>query len=57
MKSYQWWLNQKKRVRKKYKLLCGKYLSPKEVRIWWRNWKRAKRRVNRNDKSRDYKRD
>ena len=50
MKSYQWWLKQKKRVRKKYTLLCGKYLSPKELRMWWRNWKKRKRRMNRNDK-------
>ena len=32
MKSYEWWLKQKQRVRKKYNLLCGKYLSPKETR-------------------------
>ena len=32
MKSYEWWLKQKQRIRKKYNLLCGKYLSPKETR-------------------------
>ena len=32
MKSYQWWRKQKKRVQKKYTLLFGKYLSPRELR-------------------------
>lgn len=31
MKSYQWWKKQKKRVQKKYTLLLGRYLSPKEL--------------------------
>lgn len=32
MKNYDWWLKQKQRVRKKYALLCSKYLSPKETK-------------------------
>lgn len=35
MKSYQWWKRQKKRVQKKYTLLLGRYLSPKELREWY----------------------
>lgn len=35
MKSYKWWKKQKKRVRKKYTLLLGRYLSPKELREWY----------------------
>jgi hypothetical protein len=31
MKSYEWWLKQKKRVQKKYNLLLGRYYSPKET--------------------------
>lgn len=38
MRSYQWWRKQKKRVQKKYTLLCGRYLSPRELKIWYRNW-------------------
>lgn len=36
MRTYLWWLGQKKRVQKKYTLLLGKYLSPKEVRAWYK---------------------
>ena len=32
MKSYEWWLKQKQRVRKKYLLFGSKYYSPKEVK-------------------------
>ena len=32
MKSYEWWLKQKRRVRKKYLLFCSKYYSPKELK-------------------------
>lgn len=32
MKSYEWWLKQKKRIRKKYELVCGMYLSPRETK-------------------------
>ena len=35
MKTYNWWLGRKKRVRKKYHLLCGAYMSPKELRLWY----------------------
>jgi hypothetical protein len=45
MKSYQWWLKQKRRVQKKYNLFCGRYYSPKEVREWYKNWKRQKARA------------
>lgn len=37
MKSYEWWLGRKARVRKKYTLLLGRYLSPKELRLWERS--------------------
>lgn len=36
MKSYDWWLQQKRRVQKKYTLLGGKYLSPKELKAWYK---------------------
>ena len=36
MRTYLWWLGQKKRVQKKYTLLLGRYLSPKEVREWYK---------------------
>lgn len=35
MRNYQWWKRQKKRVRKKYTLLLGRYLSPKELHEWY----------------------
>lgn len=39
MKSYQWWRKQKKRVQKKYALLLGRYLSPKELKAWYNDRK------------------
>lgn len=39
MRTYNWWLGQKKRVRKKYTLFLGRYMSPKEVRLWYRQHK------------------
>ena len=36
MKTYNWWLGKKRRVRKKYTLFLGKYMSPKELRLWRR---------------------
>ena len=44
MKSYQWWKKQKRRVQKKYTLLLGKYLSPKELRQWYNLTPKALRR-------------
>ena len=38
MKSYRWWKKQKKRVQKKYTLLLGRYLSPKESKEWYKHW-------------------
>jgi len=32
MRNYRWWLSQKVRVKKKYTLFLGRYLSPKEVK-------------------------
>lgn len=32
MKSYEWWLKQKRRVQKKYNLCLGRYYSPKETK-------------------------
>lgn len=32
MKSYTWWLKQKRRVQKKYTLFLWFYLSPKELK-------------------------
>lgn len=43
MKSYTWWLKQKRRVQKKYTLLCGRYLSPKELKEWYKAWCQAKK--------------
>ena len=44
MRNYNWWKRQKKRVKNKYTLLMGWYLSPKELKeaIKWRK-KYAKR--------------
>ena len=44
MKSYAWWLGQKPRVRKKYTLLLGGYLSPKEAKQWLKDFQKAKKR-------------
>lgn len=41
MKSYEWWLGRKKRVRKKYTLFLGKYMSPKEVKSLHKEWQKA----------------
>lgn len=38
MRTYRWWLSQKLRVRKKYTLFLGRYLSPKEVKAWYKDW-------------------
>ena len=43
MKSYTWWLGQKPRVRKKYTLFLGRYLSPKEVKQLYKDWQRGKK--------------
>ena len=39
MKSYKWYKKQKKRIKKKYTLLLGRYLSPKELKQWYKNRK------------------
>lgn len=36
MRTYRWWLSQKPRIRKKYTLFLGRYLSPKEVKAWYK---------------------
>ena len=43
MRTYQWWLGQKRRVQKKYTLFLGGYLSPKEVKEWLKWFKKAVR--------------
>ena len=48
MKSYEWWLSRKKRVRKKYTLFLGKYISPKELKSWYKEWQKAKERAKKN---------
>ena len=45
MKSFTWWLGQKPRVRKKYTLLLGGYLSPKEAKQWLKDRQKAKKRL------------
>ena len=40
MRSYVWWRGRKGRVKKKYTLFLGRYLSPKEVKTWYRAWNR-----------------
>lgn len=35
-KSYAWLCGRKKRIKKKYTLLLGKYLSPKELKLFFR---------------------
>lgn len=45
MKSFTWWLGQKPRVRKKYTLLLGGYLSPKEAKQWLKDFRKAKKRL------------
>lgn len=44
MKSFAWWLGQKPRVRKKYTLLLGGYLSPKEAKQWLKDFRKAKKK-------------
>lgn len=34
MRNYQWWKSSKRRIKKKYTLLLGRYMSPKELREW-----------------------
>ena len=43
-RTYNWWRSQKPRVRKKYTLLLGRYLSPKELNEWYKNWVKQKER-------------
>lgn len=50
MKSYEWWLGRKKRVRKKYTLFLGKYMSPKEVKSWNKEWQKAIERTKKHRK-------
>ena len=42
MRNYNWWLGRKVRVRKKYKLLLGRYYSPKEIKEWYKDFKKKK---------------
>ena len=41
MRTYAWWKNKKRRVQKKYALLLGQYLSPKELKIWYKMYKNS----------------
>lgn len=43
-RSYRWWLSQKRRVQKKYTLFFGRYLSPKEVKAWYKDWYKTHKR-------------
>lgn len=46
MRNCKWWKKQKKRVKNKYILLMGWYLSPKEskkVIKWRKNYEKAKK--------------
>lgn len=45
MKSYEWWLKQKQRVRKKYNLFCSKYMSPKETRYFTKRLKEKQNEI------------
>lgn len=50
MRDYKWWKRQKRRVQKKYTLLLGRYLTPKELKKWYKNYRRVindKRRTKR----------
>lgn len=38
MRNYNWWLGRKHRTQKKYTLFLGRYMSPKELKLWWKNW-------------------
>lgn len=51
MKSYRWWLGRKARVKKKYKLLLGQYLSPKEVKAFEKQFERKRSQLNRRKKT------
>ena len=37
MRTYRWWRSRKKRIRKKYCLMLGMYMSPKELRGWYKD--------------------
>ncbi|MBP3891484.1 MAG: hypothetical protein J6D29_04855 [Solobacterium sp.] len=47
MKDYTWWLQQKRRVQKKYTLFLGWYLSPKERKEWYKRLMKAKKPIKR----------
>ena len=42
MRTYSWWKRHKKRMQKKYKLYKGWYLSPKEVKEFYKRYKENK---------------
>ena len=42
MRTYAWWKKQKRRVQKKYTLVLGCYLSPREVSAL-EKWLRGKK--------------
>lgn len=44
-KSYSWYCGRKKRIKKKYTLLCGSYISPKELKIFYRSYKQRLNRT------------
>lgn len=42
MQTAKWYKGRKKRVKKKYKLFKGRYLSPKEVKEFHKRYKENK---------------
>lgn len=38
-KSYSWYCGRKKRIKKKYTLILGRYVSPKELKFFYRRYK------------------
>ena len=53
MRPYSWWRKQKRRVQKKYSLLGTWYLSPKETKEWFRNFRKARAQYWREKKKAD----
>lgn len=51
MRTYSWWLKQKPKVRKKYTLFLGQYLSPKELKEWYKEWNKGQQKRKREAKN------
>ena len=51
MRTYSWWLGQKRRVQKKYTLFLGWYWSRKEAKAWYKKLREIKREKRRGEEN------